>query len=110
MKNAALQGNRGGLSAVAGFQFRKNMPDVKFDSDFGDPERAADFFIASAFGDKFQNFDFAGGEFGAGQAFSEPRADGGRDATFPGVNAADGLDQIFASGGFEQVGAGAGLE
>ena len=52
----------------------------------------------------------ARGEFGVGHAFGETRADGGRDAAFAGVNGTDGVDQLLARGGFEQIGARAGLD
>lgn len=100
MKNAALQRGGGGLGAVAGFQFRENVADVLFHGDFGNLQRAANFLVAPAPGDQFQDLGFARGEFGVGHAFGETCADGGRDAAFTGVNGTDGLDQLFARGRF----------
>src|SRR5580704_35773 len=52
MKNASLQCDGGCLGAVAGLQFGENLADMKFDGDFRDPKRAANFLVASAFGDE----------------------------------------------------------
>src|ERR1022692_1803220 len=101
VKNAALKRDSGGLRAVTGFQFREQMADMKFDGDFGNPQRTADFLVASAFRDEFQDFDFPRGEFSVGHAFGQAGSDGGRNAAFTAVNCTDGLNQILTRGGFD---------
>ena len=98
------------MGAVVDVEFLEDAADVFFDGVFGDAEGGGDLFVGIATGDEGEDFEFARGDIGSGEAFLETGGDVGGEALAACGDGADGLEEIGAGGGFLEVAERTGAE
>src|SRR5580698_7241124 len=93
MDNAAADGNRNGLGAVAGSQLGHDVLDVYLDGPFRNEEFIGDVPVTVAFGDLLQDLNLAGCQLLIAVVVREAGGHFRGNRLLAGVHFADSLDQ-----------------
>src|SRR3712207_5676385 len=104
---AALGGYPRGLRAVVGVELGEDRADVELDGPLGDKEAFGDGRVLEAPGEQRQHLELAGGQGVRlprvlADASQQAVRDGGTEQGTPGVNRADGGEDVGAGGALEQ--------
>ena len=94
LDNSTLQTDCDGVRAVTGAEFGQYVCHVGLDGRFSNRELITNLLIGVSAAYQLENFDFACSQFVICGMLGEFRSYFWRDTFFPGMNAADGFEQL----------------
>jgi hypothetical protein len=110
MNESSLNGHSNRFRAVGYVELGEDVLEIALGGVLGDVHDVGDLLVGQAFGEFVEDFDFARGEGFEFLALGEAIGDFGGDPFFAGGDGAEGRDELFAGGVFQDVALGAGVE